>query len=35
LLSKPQGRDALAFVLVAAACVYVGVRTWLEQKRLA
>ena len=35
LLWQPQGRDALAFVLVAAACVYVGVRTWLDQKRLA
>ena len=35
LLGRPQGRDALAFVLVAAACVYVGVRTWLDQKRLA
>ena len=30
----PQGRDALVFVLVAAACVYAGVRTWREQKRL-
>ena len=29
-----QGRDALAFFLVAAACVYAGVRTWLDQKRL-
>lgn len=28
------GRDALAFVLVAAACVYAGVRTWREQKKL-
>jgi len=34
LLGHPQGRDALAFVLVAAACVYVGVRTWLDQRRL-
>jgi small-conductance mechanosensitive channel len=33
--ARPQGRDALAFVLVAAACVYSGVRTWREQKRLA
>jgi hypothetical protein len=30
-----QGRDQLAFILVAAACVYAGVRTWREQKRLA
>ena len=35
LLGHPQGRDALAFFVVAAACVYVGVRTWLDQKRLA
>jgi hypothetical protein len=28
------GRDMLAFVIVAAACVYVGVRTWREQRRL-
>lgn len=35
LLGHPQGRNALAFVLVAAVCVYVGVRTWLDQKRLA
>jgi hypothetical protein len=34
LLGHPHGRDALAFVLVAAASVYVGVRTWLDQKRL-
>ncbi|HEX3806437.1 MAG TPA: hypothetical protein VHV52_06615 [Gaiellaceae bacterium] len=26
------GRDALAFFVVAAICVYVGVRTWREQK---
>lgn len=32
--ASPQGRDALAFVLVAAACVYAGVRTWREQKKL-
>jgi hypothetical protein len=30
---RPQGRDALAFVLVAAACVYAGVRTWRAQTR--
>jgi hypothetical protein len=29
-----SGRDALAFFLVAAACVYAGVRTWREQKKL-
>ena len=32
--SHPHGRDALAFVLVAAACVYAGVRTWRDQTRL-
>ena len=34
LLGHPQGRDALVFFVVAAACVYVAVRTWLDQKRL-
>jgi hypothetical protein len=33
-LSHLSGRDALAFVLVAAACIYAGVRTWREQKSL-
>jgi hypothetical protein len=28
-----SGRDLLAFFLVAAACVYTGVRTWREQHR--
>jgi hypothetical protein len=28
-----SGRDLLAFILVAAACVVVGVRTWREQHR--
>jgi hypothetical protein len=27
------GRDLLAFILVAAACVYAAVRTWREQNR--
>lgn len=31
----PQGRDLLAFILVAAAAVFAAVRTWREQKRLA
>jgi hypothetical protein len=30
-----DGRNALAFVLVAAACVYVGVRTWRDQRNLS
>lgn len=34
LLGQPDGRDALAFVVVAGICVYVGIRTWLDQKRL-
>ena len=34
MLGHPQGRDALAFILVAAACIYVAVRTWLDQRRL-
>ncbi len=33
--ASPHGRDALAFLLVAAACLYAGVRTWREQKKLA
>jgi TRAP-type C4-dicarboxylate transport system permease small subunit len=34
-LSGPAGRDVLAFFLVAAACVFVAVRIWREQKNLA
>jgi hypothetical protein len=26
------GRDILAFIVVAAVCVYVGVKTWREQR---
>jgi hypothetical protein len=29
----PSGRDALAAIVVAAACAYAGVRTWLDQHR--
>src|SRR3954467_10044777 len=32
-LTGLSGRDALAFLLVAAAAVYAGVRTWLYQTR--
>jgi len=32
-VSGVTGRDALAFFLVAAAAVYAGVRTWLDQTR--
>ena len=35
LFGHPQGRDALAFFVVAGVCVYAAVRTWLDQKRLA
>ena len=28
-----RGRDALAFILVAAACVFAGWRTWRDQQR--
>lgn len=31
MLAGPQGRDLLAAILVAAACVYAGVRTWRDQ----
>lgn len=34
LLGHADGRDALAFVVVAGISVYVGIRTWLDQKRL-
>jgi hypothetical protein len=30
---SPGGRNLLAFLVVAAACVYAAVRTWREQKR--
>jgi hypothetical protein len=33
-LSHLSGRDALAFILVAAACVYAALRTWRDQRRL-
>ena len=29
-----SGRDALAFFLVAGACAYAAVRTWLDQRSL-
>lgn len=35
LTTSIAGRDALVFILVAAACVYAGGRTWREQRRLA
>jgi peptidoglycan/LPS O-acetylase OafA/YrhL len=28
-----NGRDLLAFILVAAACIYAGIRTWRDQHR--
>lgn len=33
-LGHLSGRNALAFILVAAACVYAAIRTWREQQRL-
>lgn len=33
LVKVPQGRNALISVAVAAICVYVGVRTWRDQRR--
>jgi hypothetical protein len=32
--AHPSGRDLLAFFLVAAACIFTGVRTWREQQKL-
>jgi hypothetical protein len=34
LFAHPQARDALAFFIVAGICVYVAVRTWLDERRL-
>jgi hypothetical protein len=33
-LAHLSGRDALAFILVAAGCAYAAIRTWLNQRRL-
>jgi amino acid transporter len=30
---SPSGRDALAGIVVAAICAFVGIRIWREQKR--
>ena len=35
MITSPQGLDALAAILVAAACVFVGVRLWRGQKSYA
>jgi hypothetical protein len=35
LIDHPSGRDALAFILVAASCIYAAVRIWRDQRRLA
>lgn len=35
LLGSPSGRNALAFFVVAAVCVYAMVRTWRDQRSLA
>jgi hypothetical protein len=32
-LERPGGPDALAFFLVAGACLYVGIQTWRDQHR--
>jgi hypothetical protein len=34
IFSHPSGRDALVFIVVAAVCVYVAVRTWRDQRSL-
>jgi galactitol-specific phosphotransferase system IIC component len=34
MLASLAGRDALAFIAVLAVCVYVGVRTWRDQRSL-
>ena len=32
-LGRPESRDALALILVLAACVYVGIRVWRLEHR--
>jgi hypothetical protein len=34
LLAGLRGRDVLVAILVAAACIYVGYRTWRDQRSL-
>jgi hypothetical protein len=34
LFGHLSGRDALVFFLVAAACAFAAIRTWLDQRRL-
>jgi hypothetical protein len=34
MLSSLAGRDLLAFLVVLAVCLYVGVRTWRDQRSL-
>jgi hypothetical protein len=31
--TKPNGRDFLAFLVVAAVCLYAGIKTWRDQHR--
>ena len=33
VVASLSGLDALAFFLVAAACIYAGIRTWRDQHR--
>ena len=35
MFTHPNGQNALIFFVVAGICVYVGVRTWRDQRRLA
>jgi hypothetical protein len=35
MFGHPSGPNALIFFVVAAVCVYVGVRTWRDQRSLA
>jgi hypothetical protein len=34
LFGHPTGREALAFIAVAAICVYAAIRTWRDQRTL-
>jgi hypothetical protein len=34
MVSSLNGRDALAFIVVLAVCLYAGVRTWRDQRSL-
>jgi hypothetical protein len=34
MLGRPSGQNALIFFVVAGVCLYVGIRTWRDQRNL-